>query len=208
MALPQGLKYQTLPAVHKLMVEYLANSTYRNLKEVDWAPVATQLYLGVSDFVEMVDSFGQETLDKLWVIAVNRRIESLSASKPLQALGESRIRSKALVALEGMLDGNMIRDVNELLSIASAIQKSDRANQSSLQPATVINNFVGAANPVVFGQGETLPSGDKVMFLDLSIHTVQALQKPKQVSSEVRIIDSAMLGVDDLPLALDQLGNK
>lgn len=203
----QGLRYQSLPPVQKLMVEYLANSVFKNLGEVDWEPVARQLHLDSKDFQEMVTSFGEQTLNGLWILAVNRRVESLAASKPLQQSAELRIRSKALEALEGMMDRNMVRDVNELLSIAAAIQKNDRASQPPQnQPGVVINNFSGAPNPVVFGEGQTLPSGDSVMFLDLSVHTVNALQNPKgETKDKARIIDSEMLGVDDLPLAFGQI---
>lgn len=203
-----GFKFQDLPPVQKLMVEYLAASVFKNLQEVDWEPVAVQLHLESRDFVEMVESFGEEILGKLWLLAVNRRIESLSAAKPLQNSSESRIRSKALIALEGMLDNKMVKDVNELLSIAAAIQKNDRANQPALPNAGVVINNFGASgqNPVIFGAGQTLPSGEQMMVLDLSPHTLRALQNTKPEEQKThRVIDSDMLGVDDLPLALNQL---
>jgi hypothetical protein len=196
-------------SMRRLVVEYGAHVVAKEMSQIDWAPLAQRLSVEVGVIEGAIQALSEEERFQIWGDIVDGRAKGVASLDVFKTTNWKRLESGALEVLLRLVEGNLVRDPDQLLTIAkvSSQQNQGPAPNHAARPYVNINMNAPRGRVEGFEMiGEelekTLPNQmaeEDAIRIDLSPRTAQTL-KTRRVVREVgdRVIDAERVNAEEL----------
>jgi len=178
----------------RLLVNYCATLTDAfELEGISWVGLSRRLGTRIEHLKEAADQLNHD--GSLWQAILAERIRRASADKIFRDLNWESLENMAQAKLIYLLERGLIKDVGELLAVASTSRRSVASAPSTPQGGTNVAVTVFNGTP-----GAELPAAGAQMTIDLSPRTADALARARERAAKngERVIDGEMLTASEL----------